>query len=76
MTYEEYQTAIAGAEQNYTALFDTVEQRTAFIDAIRAGGEAIRNLKDCRNELCLRCENHDDAHKGLCDGCRWEQINE
>ena len=73
MTYTEYRSAIAGDEQNYTALFDTAEQRTAFIDAIRAGGEAIRDLKDCRNELCLRCGKYKMAHKGACEGCRWER---
>ena len=73
MTYSEYQTAIAGAEQNYAALFDTVEQRTSFIDAIRAGGEALRDFNDCRNELCLHCGKYHEAHKGACNGCRWER---
>ena len=31
-----------------------------------------RNLKDCRNELCLRCGEYRMAHKGACDGCRWK----
>lgn len=72
MTYSEYQTAIAGAEQSYTALFDSSEQRLAFIDAIRAGGEAIRDFNDCRNELCLHCGKYHEAHKGACRDCRWE----
>ena len=29
-------------------------------------------LKVCRNELCLRCGNYKEAHKGACDGCRWK----
>lgn len=31
-----------------------------------------RDLRDCRNELCLRCGNYKEAHKGACDGCRWK----
>lgn len=34
-----------------------------------------RNLKDCRNELCLRCGQYKTAHLGSCDGCRWRADN-
>ena len=30
-----------------------------------------RDLKDCRNELCLRCGQYKTAHLGSCNGCRW-----
>lgn len=30
-----------------------------------------RDLKDCRNELCLRCGAYKQRHNGACDGCRW-----
>ena len=30
-----------------------------------------RDLKDCRNELCLKCGNYKQKHLGACDGCRW-----
>lgn len=30
-------------------------------------------LQVCRNELCLRCGNYKEAHKGACDGCRWKE---
>ena len=33
-----------------------------------------RDLKDCRNELCLKCGNYRQAHHGACDGCRWRNI--
>ena len=29
------------------------------------------DLKDCRNELCLKCGNYKQKHLGACDGCRW-----
>lgn len=31
-------------------------------------------LKDCRNELCLRCGEYKYRHKGACEGCRWEKM--
>ncbi len=31
------------------------------------------NIRDLRNELCLRCGNYKRAHLGACDGCRWRQ---
>lgn len=32
-----------------------------------------RDLKDCRNELCLKCGNYRKKHLGACDGCRWKE---
>lgn len=29
------------------------------------------DLKDCRNELCLKCGQYRERHLGACDGCRW-----
>ena len=31
-----------------------------------------RNLRDCRNELCLLCGRYRMQHQGACDGCRWQ----
>ena len=28
-------------------------------------------LKDCANELCLKCGSYKTQHLGSCDGCRW-----
>lgn len=36
--------------------------------------KAKRDLKDCRNELCLKCGNYKQAHNGACDGCRWRNV--
>ena len=36
--------------------------------------KASKALKDCRNELCLKCRNYRQAHHGACDGCRWRDI--
>ena len=32
-----------------------------------------RDLKDCRNELCLKCGEYKQRHLGACDGCRWKE---
>ena len=33
-------------------------------------------LRDCRNELCLKCGQYKEAHKGACDGCRYRKGGE
>ena len=33
-----------------------------------------KELKNCRNELCLRCGSYREAHKGACDGCRYKEM--
>ena len=38
--------------------------------------DAEGELKDCVNELCLRCGSYHEAHEGACDGCRWKQVKE
>lgn len=38
--------------------------------------DMLRNLRDCVNELCLRCGSYREEHLGACDGCRWKQVRE
>jgi len=33
-------------------------------------------LRDCVNELCLKCGSYREAHLGACDGCRWKAVKE
>ena len=35
----------------------------------------LKELKDCCNELCLRCGQYRERHLGACDGCRWRADN-
>ena len=35
-----------------------------------------RELKDARNELCLKCGSYCEAHLGACDGCRYRNGGE
>lgn len=50
---------------------------SAFNDGYKDGYNAASEkytseLKTCRNELCLRCGNYKNSHRGACDGCRWK----
>lgn len=37
--------------------------------------EVIRELWNCRNELCLRCGKYEKAYCGACDDCRYNAEN-
>ena len=39
---------------------------------MKTRNELIKDLKDCRNELCLKCGMYEKKHLGACNGCRWE----
>ena len=41
---------------------------------VRERDKVKSDLKDCRNELCLRCGEYKTAHLGSCDGCRWKDV--
>ena len=32
------------------------------------------DLRDCVNELCLKCGNYREEHLGACNGCRWKEV--
>ena len=34
------------------------------------------DLKDCVNELCLKCGTYHESYLGACDGCRWKAVKE
>lgn len=31
-------------------------------------------LKECGNELCLKCKLYRDEHLGACNECRWKNV--
>lgn len=31
-------------------------------------------LRDCVNELCLKCGQYRREHDGACNGCRWKEV--
>ena len=45
------------------------------IATLQADRDNIRTeLKDCVNELCLKCGNYHESYLGVCDGCRWHEM--
>lgn len=41
-------------------------------DYARAVTEIKNTLKDCRNELCMKCYKYASKDLDGCDGCRWK----
>lgn len=50
-------------------LLDLVQSLKTRVETLKG------DLKDCRNELCLRCGQYKTAHLGSCEGCRWEKVD-
>lgn len=48
----------------------------AYNDGYKQGkADMAKELKACRNELCLRCGEYKLRHMGACDGCRWLEVD-
>ena len=45
--------------------------RKLIVEAKADHDRLMSELRDCRNELCLRCGAYKERHLGACDGCRW-----
>lgn len=44
---------------------------------LRAENEKLRKeLRLCKNELCLKCGEYHTSYLGSCDDCRWYVMNE
>ena len=48
--------------------------RKLVVEAKADHDRLLSELRDCRNELCLRCGEYKTAHLGSCDGCRWKDV--
>ena len=48
--------------------------RKLVVEAKADHDRLMSELRDCRNELCLKCGNYREAHNGACDGCRWKEV--
>ena len=63
---------VVEAKADHDRLVSDNERYCALIDELQGKlFRANRDLKDCRNELCLRCGQYKTAHLGSCEGCRW-----
>ena len=57
-------------------LLDLVRDLKHRVDGLKADYDKVsRDLRDCRNELCLRCGDYKQRHLGACDGCRWKEAD-
>jgi len=49
-----------------------------FCGIIEEAANTIKNLQDelrnCRDELCLKCGSYKESHLGACDGCRYKDM--
>lgn len=45
--------------------------RKLIVEAKADHDRLVSELRDCRNELCLKCGDYKQRHLGACDGCRW-----
>ena len=54
------------------AVYDVIEEQKGYMLTLLTMQQMKEDLKDCRNELCLRCGDYKMRHKGACDGCRWK----
>lgn len=48
--------------------------RKLIVEAKADHDRLVSELRDCRNELCLRCGQYKTAHLGSCNGCRWKDV--
>ena len=47
------------------------------IATLQADRDNIRaELKDCVNELCLKCGAYHESYLGACNDCRWIAVKE
>ena len=57
-------------------LYDTKEIYKDLAYATTDVSNQVVDLKDCVNELCLKCGQYRTQHLGACDGCRWKTVKE
>ncbi len=70
---------LSNANPSYSHTCDVVERDEVFeiIDGASevSDQDTIKELWNCRNELCLRCGKYENAHRGACDDCRYNAKN-
>lgn len=77
MDWKDYERIVRNLDFVFSAC-DETEYPIAklWAEAATAIRQLRRDLKDCRNELCLKCGEYKNAHKGACDGCRWKDMGD
>ena len=61
--------------ENGQSAIDTNMRLVKVVESLQAQLAASqRRAQDARNELCLKCGEYKEAHKGACNGCRWKEV--
>ena len=55
--------------------YDRNQYEKGYAAAREHSEEIIRELWNCRNELCFRCGKYEKAYCGACDDCRYSSEN-
>ena len=72
-TDPDFADAIFEAAEELTVQSDVIEHlRKTKAEKHNELLKVSKELKDCRNELCLRCGEYRTRHLGSCDDCRWK----
>ena len=73
-TDPDFADAIFEAAEELTVQSDVIEHlRKTKAEKHNELLKVSKELKDCRNELCLHCGRYKKEHLGYCDGCRWKE---
>lgn len=47
------------------------------LELVRKQNEKLLvSLRDCANELCVKCGRYVNDHLGSCDSCKWKAVKE
>ena len=59
------------------AVYEAVDVIDGLLNDLQEALDTIekkdKELKDCRNELCLKCGRYATKCFNLCNGCRWKE---
>lgn len=71
-----YEELIQQLKKHAVELPEKFSKNAELLDALTKAADALKNFRDCRNELCLKCGEYKRKHLGACDGCRWRADND
>lgn len=76
LTAAEWPVKARKADPNDVKIYDTKEIYKELVYLTFDMQNMESDLRDCVNELCLKCGNYRQEHEGACNGCRWKETRE
>lgn len=46
------------------------------VNVINIVCDSESDMRDCVNELCLKCGRYREEHLGACSDCRWKEVKD